>query len=220
MKYHMSEHNIFHEIDEDIERQRLEALWRRYGGLIMALALLVVIATGATSFWHARRDQREQAVTADLVNLENPKDSDTKKQVAALDAFAAKNPDMAQAILAQFHAAAITAIGGDKDKALQTYDTIAHDTKIDSVFRQFADLQAVRLQMDSADPASLMARLQPLTDENAPWRFSAMEYQGYLALKMGDKAKARALFNELAQNAAVPHNLALRAADMMHYVSE
>jgi hypothetical protein len=216
----MSEHNIFHEIDEDLERQRLEALWKRYGGFVLAAALVAVIATGAITFWHSYRDSRDQAATAMLVQLENSTDGDTHKQVDALKAFADKNPGASQAAFAQFHAAKLAMSLGDKDKALQIYNDIAQNSAIDKAFRQLADLLAVRTQMDSADPAMLSQRLEPLTAEGAPYRFTAMEYQGYLALKVNDKVKARTLFTELAQNATVPHSLAQRATDMMHYVSE
>jgi len=216
----MSEHNLFQEIDADLERQRLEDLWRRYGGWILLTAVAIIIATGAWTFWHSWHERRDQAATARLVELENLKDADAKQQIAALTGFAGKNPHDVQGRLAALNAAALADAQGDKAQALALYNQVAQDQGFDSALRQFADLQAVRVQMDSADPAGLIKRLESLTAEQAPWQFTAMEYEGYLALKAGDKAKARAVFTDLSQHAGVPSDLAQRASDMLHYVSE
>jgi hypothetical protein len=69
--------------------------------------------------------------------------------------------------------------------------------------------------MDSGDAAALSQRLQPLTFEKGAWRFSAMEDEGYLALKMNDKEKAKKIFTELSQNASVPKSISARATDLL-----
>jgi len=74
--------------------------------------------------------------------------------------------------------------------------------------------------MDDGDPVVLQKRLQPLLADNAPWRYSAMEDEGFLALRAGDKAKAKQVFTELAQDAGVPPGIAARATDMARFIDE
>ena len=42
--------DIFHEVDEEVRRERLKKLWDRYSIYIIALAVLIVAAIGA---WRA-----------------------------------------------------------------------------------------------------------------------------------------------------------------------
>ena len=39
--------DIFHEVDEEVRRERLQKLWDRYSIYIIALAVLIVAAIGA-----------------------------------------------------------------------------------------------------------------------------------------------------------------------------
>jgi len=216
----MTHQNIFQEIEEDLERQKLEKLWKRYGSWVIAAAVAVVLATGSVSAWHSWRAQQQQKTTAALVGILDSAPSDTGKQVTALESFTQKNQGTTQAVFAQLHAAGLAAQQGDEKKAIALYDAIANDTKADPAFRQLADLLAVRAQMDSGDPVSLQKRLQPLLADNAPWRYAAMEDDAFLALRAGDRPKAKQIFAELAQDAGAPKSLAARAADMVRFLEE
>lgn len=216
----MSGNNIFQEIEEDLERQKMEALWKRYSGLVIAGALAVVIGTGGITAWRSWNVERNQHATGALINIVRSAGSDEAKEIETLEAFAQKNHGDTQATFAQLHAAALAVRNGNKDKAIQIYNAVAGDHKADSAFRQLADLLAVQTQIDTGNPPELEKRLQPLLAENAPWRFTAMEYDGYLALRTGDNAKAKQIFTELSQDNSAPHSLGARAADMLRYVNE
>lgn len=216
----MTEHNIFEEIQEDLERQKLEALWKRYGSLILAAAIAIVVITGGVSAWQSWRLNKNQQATSGLIEAMNIAQTDAVKEIDALEDFAKKNPHVTQATFAQFRAAAVAAQNGQQDRAVKIYDSISQDESVDPAFRQLADLMYVRTQMDVAAPADLQKRLQPLLDDKSPWHFTAMEYSGYLALRQNDKAKAQKIFSDLSQNAGAPASLVLRASDMARYVAE
>jgi hypothetical protein len=219
MKYRMSENNLFQEIQEDLDRQKMEALWRSYGPLVLMVAIVIILGTAATTAWRSWDAKREQQATGDLIKI-NDITGDQVKQIEALQDFAQKNHTDTQASFALIHAGALEARAGDITKAVAIYDGVANDSKADAAFRQLADLYAVEVQLDTGNAAALEKRLQPLLAENAPWRFSAMEYDGYLALRTGDKAKAKQIFTELSQNASVPQSLGSRAAVMLRYVND
>jgi hypothetical protein len=216
----MTENNIFQEIQEDLERQKLEALWKKFGPFIIAGAAAIILATAAHTAWHSWRNTQDQKSSGALIEILTGPQSDPAKEASELEDFAAKNQGETQAVFARLHAAALVAKSGDTKNAVILYDAIAGDNGIDSVFRQLADLLSVEVQMDSGDPVLLQKRLQPLLADNAPWRPAAMEYTGFLALRAGDKAKAKQMFTELAQDASAPAGLSARAGDMARYLSE
>lgn len=218
MKECMTENNIFQEIQEDLERQKLEALWKRYGGLVIVALVVLIAATAGVSAWRSWHSEKNQKATAEFLSALKP--SDETKEIQALEDFAQRNHGVTQAAFAQLRAASLAAKNGNQDQAIQIYDAVAKDSSVDPAFRQLADLMSVRLQLDTGTPADLQKRLEPLMTEKAPWRYTAMEYSGYLALRAGDKAKAKQIFTDLSQNASVPQSLGVRAADMLRYVSE
>ncbi len=212
--------NILQEIDEDLERQKIEALWKRYSVYVYVLAGAIVIGAAAMTGWHSHREQKEQKASLALIEILDDKNADTSKQIAELETFAQRNYGEAQAVIARLDAAGLAVKSGDLAKAVTLYDAVSSDTKADPFFRQLADLMAVQAQMDTADPVILQKRLQPLLADNAPWRFTAKEYAAFLALRAGDKAKAKQYFVELSQDATVPKSLAERATDMLRYINE
>ena len=217
----MTDENLFKEVQEDYDRQRLEAFAKKYGGYFLLGALALVLGTAAVAAWQGVHDERHQKATSALMDILNAKDLGAAKQIDALENLAnQKNRAETQTVLAHLHAAALAAKQGDTAKALQIYNSVANDTDADTLFRQFGDLMAVWIQMDSADPATLQGRLMPLMADKAAWRFSAMELDSFLSLRAGHTEKARATFTELSQNADVPRSLAARAEDMLRYVSE
>jgi hypothetical protein len=210
----MTEHTIFHEIQEDLERQKLAAWWKRYGIWVAATALGIVLATAATTAYHSWKADRDQRLTAGLVTAEKP-GATTVKSLDALQSFADDHKGAGQADIALLRAGAVAAEQNDTPKAMKFFDQVANDPKADPAFRQLGDLLSVQVQMDWGDAAALALRLQPLTAENAPWRFSALEAQGYLAIRTGDTAKAKQIFTDLSQDARAPKTMGTRAADVL-----
>lgn len=217
----MSHSSLLQEIEEDLQRQKYEALWKRYGRYVIGAALAIVLGTAAVTSWRNHTLAQHQAATSGLLNIVNDKALDKDKKVAALETFAAANPKASQATLARFRAAAIALKDGKTAEAMAQYDKIAADDDAEPLFRELANLLAVQAQLDDGDPAALQARLQPLLASDAAWRFTAKEYSAHLALRVGDKAKAKQLFDELTQpDAEIPATLAQRAKYMATWLGE
>ena len=216
----MAEPNLFDEVAADLDRQRLQNLWNRYGLLAIAAAVVVVLGTGVISAWQSWHTEKNQRVTGELIDIVRHDDTDTAKQIAALTAFAAKNLAMAQAAIASLQAAALEVKQGHIDKAIELYrDMQTHGKDPHMVpFAEFATLMSVKLRMDSEDPVQLARSLDVIAQDSSPWRYTAREYQGYLALKAGDKAKAKTLFTDLSQGADVPASLSERATVILRHI--
>jgi hypothetical protein len=210
----MTENNLFQEVQEDLERQKLEAMWKQYGVWVLALAIAIVLATAGATAYRSWKAERDQHLTSGLLAASKT-DPDSAKSIDALQKFADQSPGTNQSAFALLRAGALAADQNDKTKAAQIFDSAAADAKADSAFRDLGTLLSVQVQMDGGDPAALSARLDPLTAENNAWRFSALEAQGYLALRAGDKEKARHLFTTLSQDDRAPQTIAARAADIL-----
>ncbi len=205
--------DIFREVDEDLRRDRMERVFKRYGGIMLAAALAVVAATGGTVAWRNwQQTQKEQETTALAAALSQAVQG-PEKGVEALAAFAAK-ADPGMAALAQLNAAALLAREGKTAEAVAVYDKLSGDAGAAPVYRELASLLSVMHQLETGDAAQLQARLQPLTADTNPWRFSAREMTAVLAARAGDKERARSLFQQLADDSQAPAGVRSRAADL------
>jgi hypothetical protein len=216
----MTQDNLFREIDEDIERQKIEAFWKRYGNVVLVIAAITVLAASVFSYKNKEKVAKTQQLTGELAAIMDETEKNETKEITDLQLFAQDNPGRTQTTYAELQAAALLAKNGDTDKAVALYDLVAQDEKADHAYRQLGDLFSVELQLDKGEPAPLQRRLEPLMSDNEPWHFSAMELSGYLSLRAGDKASATRIFTSLAQDARVPQTISLRAGDMVRLLSE
>jgi hypothetical protein len=210
----MSEHNLFQEVQEDLERQKLEALWKKYGPLIIIAALGIVISTASSTAYRSWKADRDRRVTTALLSATRAS-ADASKNIDSIQKFADENAGSNEASMALLRAGALALDAEDRLKAIQFFDKVAADAKADPAFRQLGELLSVQAQLDSGTPAELSARLQPLTAGDAAWRYSALEAQATLALRAGERKKAEDIFSELSKDPHAPRSLAARASDLL-----
>ncbi len=210
----MTEHNIFDEAKEEYERQKMEALWKQYGIWVVIVALGIVLATATSTAYRSWKIDHDQKITNDFVAAAKP-GADNAKSITALQQFADANGGTNQAAFALLKAGALAADQNDNAKAVTLFDKVEADDKADIAFRQLGTLLSVEAQLDSGDITALDARLQPLAVIDATWHYSALQDEGYLAIRAKDTAKAKEIFTILSQDARAPQSIMTRASDIL-----
>lgn len=206
--------DIFDEVSEDLRAERAQRLLKRYGGLMVAAALLVLAGVGAWQGWRWY-DARETAriattfITA-LRTAEKPEGPERAAALPELGTVAAEG-NAGYRTLARLRAAALKANAGDMPGALVLWDQVAADRAADPLLRDVATLMWVTRQIDSADPSLLEARLGPLAGPDHALRALAMEAQALLALRQGRTEAARDTLRKLGQDVTAPDGVRGRA---------
>jgi hypothetical protein len=212
--------DIFQEVDEEIRRDRFADLWKRYGAFIVAGCIALVVGTGG---WVAYREWRESARIELAERYRAAAELAQKNQPAeAAQAFAAIAEDAAggYGVLAQLRAAAAHAEAGDRAAALAAYDRLAADSGAEKVYRDLARLHAAMLLADQAPAAEVEQRLEPLLSPDNPWRNSARELKGLVALRDGRTNDARHAFQSVVDDAAAPGAVRGRAQQMLQTLGQ
>lgn len=212
-------HSLLHEIDEDLHKQKLEAFWQKYGLAILVAALAIILATASYTGWTTWHEHKNQKATEGLIRILMSEDTASAKRIEALQSFAQKKPETAQAVLSRFEAAHEALKAGKAEEAIKIYDALWQDQKVEADFRELANFYSVQAQMDHGDPAKLIARLEPYFADGA-WKASEKEYAAHLALKSGDKDKAKDLFAQLSQSSTAPFTIKQRAREMTRWMEE
>jgi hypothetical protein len=205
--------DIFDEVDEDLRRDRMAALWKRWGGLILGAAIVVVLATAAVTFWKRQQATQRAESTAALAQAVSTASTDPKATADNLAAYATK-ADSSHARLALLEEAAARVQAGDPVGAVALYDRVAQDKDADQLTRDSAALRAATLRFDQLPPADVIKALQPLAAPNAPFSSLARELIALATAKSGDRAQAAKLFDELAKDQTTPPGVAQRAREM------
>ena len=204
--------DIFREVDEDLRRDRIEKLWRRYGGYALGGAVLIIAAAGGFSAWQSW--QNDQATQLGERYAEAAGAGDPAKAVPALEVLADQGAS-GYRLLARFQAAAAKATSGDRPGGIAALKAIAGDSRVDPPCRDLATVLAARYAVDTAPLAEITAALQPLTIAPNPWRFSAAELIGLAQIKAGDVPAATKTYQQLADDLDAPRSLRARAAEIL-----
>lgn len=206
--------DIFQEVEEELRADRARRMLLRYGGWLVAAALLVVIAAGAWQYWHWRQqnDTEKLAVAYfDGIRALSAQPPASKQAVSAFGDVARRARGGYRA-LAELQEAALEANDGNVAGATAIWDRLAGDARIDPLLTQLAALLAVQHQIDTADPVQLTARLRPLLAPDNPYRPLAEELSALLALREGKTDQAKATFRMLSQAPGAPPGLRQRAS--------
>lgn len=209
--------DIFDEIEEDLKRDRLEAAWKKYGKYVIAIAVVVVLATAGNTAWrHFQASKKaEMANQFDQAGA-LARSGDIDGAITALATLAQEGDGYAT--LARLQQASLTAENGDKEGAIALYDAVADDGSVDPIYSGLALVLSVMHQLDSGDVDALLARLQPQLADDADWRFTARELAAGLAMRKGDKEAAASYLKQITDDAEAPQAARQRASELLQVV--
>lgn len=203
------------EIEEELQRDRMALLWKRFGPIIIGAALLVVIATAGKvgwDAWQARQLTRQgEAFAAAQAAL----DRGDPGVAATLFAELADGQGGGVAAVARLREAEARFLAGDEAAGLALLDRLAGASGIDPLLGDFAAIAAAQRRLGQTDPAELRAALQPRMAANAPFRHSAREIAALAALEAGDREGAIEILRQLESDAATPEALRRRAVELL-----
>jgi hypothetical protein len=206
--------DIFQEVDEEVRREKLAQLWERYGNLIVAAALAVVLAVAGWrgyEYWDSQKAAESGAAFEAAIAL-----AGDGKQAEAQAAFAkiANEGSSGYRVLARFREAAELA-KTDGAAAVKVYDALAADSGIGRPLQDLATVRASLILVDTATLADLTARLEPLTAKDRPFRHSARELLALGAWRTGDSAAAKKWFDLISTDVETPSGTRQRIEVLM-----
>jgi hypothetical protein len=206
--------DIFQEVDEEVRRERLEQLWKRYGNYVIAAAFVVLAAIGGWRgyvYWEQRK-AAEAGAAFEVASVL----ADEGKHAEAQAAFAklATEGTKGYRVLARFREAGQLALS-DPKAAVGAYDALAGDAGLGQPLQDLATVRAALLLVDSAPYEELRARLEPLSAVDRPFRHSARELLALSAWRAGDSAAARRWIDTVVSDPETPPSIRSRVDVLM-----
>lgn len=200
------------EVTEEVRRDAMFAVWKKYGPWVISAILVIVIGTAARAWWLSRAvEQTRERGGAYLAaqGVEEPLASATAfKEVAATGEgdFTA---------LAGLRAGAAFGQAGKVEEAVAEYESIAAMEGIDPRLKELAQLRIVMVRADTMDPDEMLERLQPLSAIGAPWRIPALEFEAAAHVRKSNPEGAIESLTALIEEDSAPPSAKGRAAEMI-----
>lgn len=202
------------EVDEELRREQMSNIGKRYGLLIIGVVLLALVAFGGWTWWQHRQnalagEQGEQLATA-LDDIQQGRVAQANAIVGRLTT-SDKDAVRATALLTQ---ADMLLAKNDPKGAAAAFAKVAADETLAQPFRDMALVRETAVEYDSLQPQQVIDRLRGLADKNSPWLGSAGEMVAIAYLRQNKLQQAGQTFALIAQTDGVPESLRARAVQM------
>lgn len=201
--------DIFEEVEEEVRKDRLAGLWRRYGILVWLLAGAIVAAVAFNEYQQAREGEaREQRVEAFEAARDAMDAGEFEKAAAGFEALVESDSRLSP-MASHFLAQARMAGGGDRASASSV---LAGAGGADGgAFEKLALLKQAYLRAGEIGLDEAEALLSELAGEESPFGALASEVIASKAYEAGEIERARQMFNRLRFASYAPSGLTQRA---------
>ncbi|MGQ7794098.1 tetratricopeptide repeat protein [Faunimonas sp. B44] len=210
-----SSDQFIREVDEELRRDQLRALWERFGALIIAVCVAIVLITAGYRgwlWWQARQAAESGDRYIAALRAAEAGSSDEAERIYS---EIAQRGDGGYGFLARLALAGEKAKAGATEDAIAGFDAIAADGRVPAVMRDLARLRGALLALGAGDLQGAASRAEPLNQSGNPWRHMAREVVATVAYEDGDLGRARELFATIQQDAEAPQDGQTRATMMV-----
>ncbi|WP_457584047.1 tetratricopeptide repeat protein [Ensifer canadensis] len=211
--------SFIREVNEELRSDRMKNIWARFGSVIVAIAVLIVLGTiGKVGYDYWRDNASSKSGDEFLQALNLAKENKADEALAALNNLQ-KDGYGAYPVLARLRAATLQAEKGETDAAIKAFSEIGKDTGLPEALRDAARLRAAYLLVDAGTYDQVSAEVEQLAVPQNNMRHSAREALGLAAYKSGDIAKAKSWFQQIVDDAQSPRNVAGRAQMLLDVIA-
>jgi hypothetical protein len=205
--------DIFSEVEEELRRDKYNALLRRYGLWVAGVSLLLILAVALHQMvWEPMRNARIYRVsdTYDAA-LALSMAGQNQEADAAFAEIAAGDHD-GYAALALVKQAEIAEAAGDISRAAALYAQ-AGERADDEALAGLAQIKALYAMADEASYDEILARAESLANADSPYQFSARELIAAAAVRAGDLQRATREYQYLSLAPETPPGIRTRATE-------
>ena len=156
--------DIFREVDEALQQDKMLAIWKEYSSTIIAAIAILILSTALTTAYKNWDNKRDATETAKLINARSSDDP----QTAIMDAV--KDTRKGHKALGLMSAANLKLKAGKKAEAAKIYKQIATNKKSPRNLRDLARIYYIQNTDEKPD----IAMLKPLlSNDKSPWIWHA-----------------------------------------------
>lgn len=202
------------EVDDELRKERLDNIVRRYGVAIIGAIVLILAAVGGWIWWKSHRQAQASATGESLLQALDATESGNRNSAATKIAEVANSDVEGYRVAALFARASTQVEAGNAATAIATLRSVAEDQDLAEPYRQAALIRQTALEFDRIQPQVVVRRLGPLARPGQPWFGSAGELVGMAQIRMRRPDLAGPLFQRIGRDERVPDSIRTRVIQM------
>lgn len=203
--------SFIEEVNEEVRRDRLYQLLRRYGWIAVLAIVLIVGGAAWTEYRKAQARAQAEGLGDAMLAALSINESDNRA-----DALAAIEPGSPQsAAVLQLLTAAEQADAGDITSAVATLDKLATDGEVPAIYREIAQFKSITLQTETASVETRRQVLEAMAQPGRALRLLAAEQLALLDIETGDPDGAIERYQTILSDAEVTADLQQRALQVI-----
>jgi hypothetical protein len=216
--------DLIDEIREEIKEERYARLWGKYGNFVIGAAIGIILLTAIVVFISSQRHTtRSEAGSEYYAISSNLKQQNRSDMLESLESMYKGNKTHFAA-LAGLKRANVLIEENKKDDAIALYKSMSENNTLPLELKSLAALTYVSYVIDgdvnNIDEKELNKILDSLIEDTSPWKYSAQELKGMLALRLGDVEEATSTFQLLSDDFSAPASLRKRAKLLADSIQE
>lgn len=202
------------EVDEELRRDQLARVWRRYGIAAIAALLVALLAFGGWQLWqwqqHKTSGTDGEALSKAFDDLSGGRPEAAN---AALTKLGGSNVAGYRA-LAKLAEADVLMEKRDLRGAVSLFAQVAGDASVGQPLRDLALVRQTTAEFDTIKPEVVVSRLRGLAVKDGAWIASAGELVAVSYLRMNRRDFAGRIYAQIARSEGVPKTMQQRAVQM------
>ncbi len=211
--------NFIREVNEELRSDQANALWKKYGKLIIGGAVAIVLGVAGNVGYKNWVDS-QAAASGDifLEALTHAREGRNDEALAAFDQLKAEGYG-SYPVLAKMRAATVIAEQGNAEDAIAEFLSVANDSSVADALKDVAKIRAGYLMVDVSSYDEVAAQVEVLTNTTNTMRHSAREILGLSAFKANDFARAKDWFTLVVEDTSTPQQIAARAQVILDLIA-
>ena len=195
------------EVTEEVRKDRLFQLFRRYGWIAGVVIVLIVGGAAWNEYRKARDRAAAEALGDQILAAMNAPDAGARAE--QLSDVTAQTPG--GAAIVEFVRAGAQAEAGEVEAAVAGLNRIATDGDLPLIYRQIASFKALALQSDTLSADERRSGFEALAQPGVALRLLAEEQLALIELEQGETEAAIDRFQSILADAESTSDLQQRA---------
>ncbi|MDR2681714.1 MAG: hypothetical protein LBB29_01545 [Holosporaceae bacterium] len=205
--------SILQEINEELKHdQQLAFFKKRMKKILWGIGLIVAFIL-AYSSWYTRRQRHMEDITNALISLSQAPGT---KNDLLLQELLDNAPAELKPILLIIKSGKQMMRGEFSEENLTPLLELSRKSGVDIIWKDLAIL--IYASYPVGDPEELIKLLDPLTQENRPFHFMALELIGMIKENNGKHDEALEIFNKIINHKNAPDTLKNRISIISNYI--
>ncbi|MEP3196927.1 MAG: tetratricopeptide repeat protein [Lentilitoribacter sp.] len=211
--------NFIREVNEELRSDAANALWKKYGKLIIGGAVAIVVGV-AGNVGYKNWVEGQAAASGDifLEALTHAREGRNDEALASFDQLQTEGYG-SYPVLAKMRAATVLAEQGDAEGAIAEFQAVANDSSVADALKDVARIRAGYLMVDVSSYDEVAAQIEILTNTTNTMRHSAREILGLSAFKANDLSRAKDWFTLSIEDTSTPQQISARAQVILDLIA-